>query len=54
MPAYEFLCKKCGKNVTLVLSVSEYEKKKPKCPNCKSTQLVRQISAFQVKTSRKS
>lgn len=54
MPAYEFLCKKCGKDVMLFVSVSDYENKKLKCPNCNSTQLERQISPFQVQTSKKS
>ena len=54
MPAYEFLCRKCGKIVTLVLTLSDYEKKKPKCPECNSKQLDRQITSFQVQTAKKS
>ncbi len=57
MPNYEFLCRKCEKPFERVYSLEEYErqmKKKIKCPKCESTSVVRQISAFQVKTSKKS
>ena len=54
MPAFEFKCQKCGKKATLVISISEYEKKSYKCPKCGSKRLERLISTFQVKTSRKS
>jgi len=57
MPTYEFLCKKCKKRFERICSLEEYEretKKKIKCPKCGSTSVVRQISAFQVKTSKKS
>jgi putative FmdB family regulatory protein len=57
MPRYEFLCQKCKKPFELLFSLAEYEraeKKKIKCPKCKSVRVVRQISAFEVKTSKKS
>jgi putative FmdB family regulatory protein len=54
MPTYEFLCEKCKKPFTLILSISEYEKLKARCPKCKSVSVKQQISGFQVKTSRKS
>ena len=54
MPIYEFMCEKCQKPFTLVLSISEYEKKGFRCPTCKSTKVKQQISPFQTKTSRKS
>lgn len=57
MPIYEFLCEKCKKPFELTCSLTEYEramKKKFKCPKCKSTKVVRQISAIEVKTSKKS
>jgi putative FmdB family regulatory protein len=57
MPTYEFLCRKCEKPFELIWSLSEYEtetKKKIKCPKCGSTSVVRQISAVEVKTSKKS
>jgi len=54
MPSYEFICEKCNKPFSLIMSISEYEKKKFRCPNCKSTRLKQQISAFQTITSKKS
>lgn len=55
MPTYEFLCKKCGRAFEKILSLEEYEHEKSiKCPKCGSLNIVRQISAVQVKTSRKS
>lgn len=54
MPSYEFLCTKCSKPFTLILSISEYEKRGFRCPSCKSTRVKQQITAFQTKTSRKS
>lgn len=54
MPVYEFMCGKCKEAFELVLSVSEYETKKFRCPKCKSTKVKRQISSFQTITSKKS
>jgi putative FmdB family regulatory protein len=57
MPTYEFLCLKCEESFERIYSLNEYEtemKKKIKCPKCASTNVVRQISAVQVKTSKKS
>jgi putative FmdB family regulatory protein len=57
MPSYEFRCDKCRKRFELTYNLTEYEravKKKIKCPKCASTKVLRQISAFEVKTSKKS
>ena len=54
MPTYEFVCEKCQKPFTLILSISEHEKTKFRCPKCKSTKVKQQISSFQVTTSKKS
>jgi putative FmdB family regulatory protein len=57
MPTYEFLCKKCNKRFERIYSLAEYDretKRKTKCPKCGSGSVVRQISAVQVKTSKKS
>ena len=54
MPTYEFVCEKCKKRFTLILSISEYEKKKMECPKCKSRKVKQQISSFQAVTSKKS
>ena len=54
MPTYEFYCEKCEKSFSVVLSISEHEKKKFSCPKCKTKNLKQQISSFQTVTSKKS
>ena len=54
MPTYEFYCEQCNKSFDTVLSLSEYEKKKYTCPECKSNKLKQQITSFQAVTSKKS
>ena len=54
MPVYEFVCESCKKRFTLILSISEYEKKKMQCPKCKSRKVKQRISSFQTVTSKKS
>ncbi len=56
MPAYDFYCSDCDKSFTLVVTVTEYEKRKhPKCPSCDSSRHVqRKPSRFFAVTSKKS
>jgi putative FmdB family regulatory protein len=57
MPRYEYLCQKCNKPFEMLYSLAEYQraqKNKTKCPKCRSVRVVRQISTFEVKTSKKS
>jgi len=54
MPTYEFICQKCKKSFSMILSIREYETKKIRCPKCKSTRVKQQITPFQVVTSKKS
>jgi putative FmdB family regulatory protein len=57
MPTYEFQCERCRKRFALSYSITEYErqaKKKISCPKCSSVKVLRQISTFEVKTSKKS
>jgi putative FmdB family regulatory protein len=54
MPTYEFVCEKCKKSFTLMMKISEYEKKKFRCPKCKSKKVKQQITSFQTITSNKS
>ncbi len=54
MPSYEFKCEKCNKSFTLLLTVSEYEKTKIRCPKCKSTRVKQEIGSVQIITSKKS
>ena len=54
MPTYEFFCEKCKKAFEVTVSISDYEKKKYKCPKCGGKRVNQQITAFQTVTSRKS
>jgi len=54
MPSYDFRCEKCGGKFNLMLSLSEYDKMKFRCPKCKSTKVKQEIMPFQIKTSKKS
>ena len=54
MPRYEFVCEKCQKPFELVMTISEREKAKLKCPTCKGTKVTPQITTFMSQTSKKS
>ena len=57
MPTYEFLCKKCKKVFEVSCSITEYGRKKKKgieCAKCGSSEVLQQVSGFQVQTSKKS
>jgi putative FmdB family regulatory protein len=54
MPTYEFVCEQCKKSFSLLLKLSEYEKKKYSCPKCKSKKVKQQLTPFQTKTAKKS
>ena len=54
MPTYEFYCHKCKKPFNVIISISEYEKKKYECPRCKGKNVKQLISSFQTVTSKKS
>ena len=54
MPTYDFICEKCNKEFTLILTISEYENKKIRCPKCISVRVKQQLTPFQVVTTRKS
>ncbi|NIS59535.1 MAG: zinc ribbon domain-containing protein [Proteobacteria bacterium] len=54
MPTYDYICKKCKKPFTAVMTIGEYERGKTKCPRCGSNSLKQQITPFIAKTSRKS
>lgn len=54
MPSYDYLCEKCGTGFTLVMTLSEHEKTKVRCPKCKSARVKQQIGSFQTITSKKS
>jgi putative FmdB family regulatory protein len=56
MATYQFRCNKCRKNFEVILSFTDYERRRGriKCPRCASTSIARRITLFEVKTSRKS
>ena len=54
MPSYEYRCPKCSKKFILILSISEHDARKAKCPKCGGKKLEQLITGFQIKTSRKS
>ena len=54
MPVYDYKCQKCSEAFTLIMSISDKEKKKIKCPKCKSTKVGQVYSGFVAVTSKKS
>jgi putative FmdB family regulatory protein len=55
MPAYEYVCKDCGKEFTVYLSLKEFEAHPSiKCSQCGSKKAERVYSGFFAKTSKKS
>jgi hypothetical protein len=57
MPTDESYCNTCAKPFEWIASISAYDRRRKEgmhCPDCDGTDVVQQISAFQVKTSKKS
>ncbi len=54
MPTYEYRCLNCKKPFEVIMSISEYEKGKVKCPKCGKKKVEQRISQFMVQTSKKS
>ena len=54
MPNYEYECKACKKNFTLIITVAEHDSKRVACPKCKSKKVEQQYAAFFAVTSKKS
>ncbi|MDK2847193.1 MAG: hypothetical protein PWP34_546 [Desulfuromonadales bacterium] len=54
MPTYEYLCRKCHKVFSVVMTMAAHDHAKIHCPNCNSTEVVQQYSVFFAKTSKKS
>ena len=54
MPTYDYRCDACGKKFSLTMSFAEHDRRRPKCPKCRSSRVRQQFSAFFSKTSRKS
>jgi putative FmdB family regulatory protein len=54
MPRYEFLCEKCQKPFELTMTIAEHEKGNVRCPTCKGTEVVPQLSGFMGQTKKTS
>ena len=54
MPTYDYRCKKCDHEFSVVQSITEHGKRKLKCPKCKKKKVERILSAANIQTSRKS
>lgn len=54
MPHYEYRCQECKKKFSLLLTVEEHERRRPKCPHCGSTKIEQQWAAFFAVTGKKS
>jgi putative FmdB family regulatory protein len=54
MPRYEFFCEDCQKEFEVILTLSEYEKGKVKCPKCDGKHVYQEAAAFFAVTSKKS
>jgi putative FmdB family regulatory protein len=53
MPTYEYRCRECGHHFVEMLTISDHEKHKPRCPKCQSAKVEQLLSRFFAKTSRK-
>ena len=54
MPAYQYTCRKCGKNFEIAMLMSEHAKKKVRCTKCGSLKVTQRIASFFAQTSKKS
>ncbi|MFQ5449108.1 MAG: FmdB family zinc ribbon protein [Nitrospinaceae bacterium] len=44
MPSYDHTCNKCKKNFVVEMRISEVDKKKVTCPECKSRDVTRNVT----------
>jgi putative FmdB family regulatory protein len=54
VPQYEYVCKSCEKKFSTVLTLTEHEESKVKCPKCGGAKVEQQWAAFFATTSKKS
>jgi putative FmdB family regulatory protein len=54
MPQYEYKCEKCKKSFSKIMTVTEHDTKRAKCPKCKSVRVKPVYSGFFASTSKKS
>ena len=48
MPTYAYLCRACGRQFEVQMSIQEKEKAKPRCPDCGSRKVEQQLFGFSV------
>jgi putative FmdB family regulatory protein len=53
MPLYEYICSKCHKKFSEVLTIKEHDTKKVRCPKCQSQEVEKIIEPFFAKTASK-
>ena len=54
MPTYEYGCRQCGKEFSLVMTMAEHDRNKVVCPEFRSRKVDRRFSTFYARTSKKS
>ncbi len=54
MPFYDYVCKACHKHFEKIMTLSEYDRGKVKCPKCGSSKVEQVPSQFYAVTTRKS
>jgi len=54
MPTYDYYCKKCKREFSVIRSIREHEKAKTSCPECKGKNVTQLVSPFTAITSKKS
>ena len=54
MPTYEFICDRCRKVFSMMLSIAKRTSTKVQCPSCRSKKVTPHMTVFTAKTSRKS
>jgi len=54
MAEYDYKCAKCGKKFTITMSITDYGRKRVKCPKCASAKINRILAPFFTQTSKKS
>ena len=54
MPHYEYVCSKCKKTFSLIMTLAEYDKGNVACPKCKSKNVEQKLSTVFTVTSKKS
>ena len=53
MPIYEYRCKDCEHDFTIIESLKDHEGAEPNCPECKSSSVERVIGSVHVQTGKK-